>query len=92
MSVPSSKATVTAERPKRLIERISSTRGRPLIAFSTGKVMNCSTSTGPSEGEVVRTCTCTFVRSGTASSGSVATEAAPTPSNTSDMSITTKRL
>ena len=51
--MPSSNATVTADSPKRLIERISLTRGRPLIAFSTGNAMNCSTSTGPSAGDVV---------------------------------------
>jgi hypothetical protein len=37
MSVPSSKTTVTTERPNFETERISSTFGRPLIAVSTGK-------------------------------------------------------
>ena len=54
MFIPSSKNTVTADRPKRETERISVIPGRPLMAVSTGKVMNCSTSTGPRPSELVR--------------------------------------
>jgi hypothetical protein len=68
-SVPSSKTTVTAERPKRETLRICSTPGSPLIDDSTGNVMVRSTSTGPSAGTLVRTCTWTLVMSGTASIG-----------------------
>jgi hypothetical protein len=60
-------------------ERISSVFGRPLIAISTGMVMNLSTSTGPSPGELVRICTWTLVTSGTASMGSWRSALRPAP-------------
>ncbi len=52
------------------MERISWSRGSPFMAASIGYVMNCSISTGPRAGALVRTWTCTFVMSGTASIGS----------------------
>ena len=57
MSQPSSKTTVTTERPNWETERISSTLGMPLMADSTGKVMNCSVSSGARAGAVVMTWT-----------------------------------
>jgi hypothetical protein len=69
MSVPSSKTTVTTERPNFVSDRTSSSRGRPLIAVSTGNVTNCSTSSGARPGLSVSTWTCTVVMSGTASIG-----------------------
>ena len=74
MSVPSWKTTVTTEMPNFEIDRISSTLGRPLIAPSTGNDSSDSTSRGESAGASVITCTCTFVRSGTASIGKLAAE------------------
>ena len=68
--MPSSNTIVTAESPKRDTLRISSTPGRPLIDDSTGNVIVRSTSTGPSAGTFVSTCTWTLVMSGTASMGS----------------------
>ena len=55
VSVPSLNTTVTAETAVRLIERISSTPGRPFMAVSTGKVRYCSTSSGESPGALVST-------------------------------------
>ncbi len=69
MSVPSLNTIVTTETPNFEIERISSTFGSPLIAPSTGNDRSDSTSSGESAGASVITCTCTFVRSGTASIG-----------------------
>jgi len=54
MSVPSSKTTVTTDRPNLETERISSILGRPLMAVSTGKEMNFSTSSGAKPGLLVR--------------------------------------
>ena len=92
MSVPSSKTTVTAERPNRDTERISSTRGRPLIAVSTGKVMNCSTSSGPRPGPSVSTCTWTLVTSGTASIGSWPSDRTPSATRSTTSTRTSSRL
>src|SRR5688572_14005017 len=83
MSVSSSKTTVTTDRPYLDSERTSSTRGIPAMARSTGTVTYCSISTGDSAGEVVITCTCTLVTSGTASMGRVM--AARIPAATSRM-------
>ena len=69
MSVPSLKTIVTTEMPNLEIDRICSTSGSPLIAPSTGNDRNCSTSSGESAGASVITCTCTLVKSGTASIG-----------------------
>ena len=69
-SVPSSKTSVTADRPLREMLRTSSRAGSPLIAASTGKVTKRSTSSGPRAGAWVSTCTWTLVMSGTASMGS----------------------
>src|SRR5678815_5102427 len=81
MSVPSSKTTVTTDRPYFEIERTSSTFGIPDIARSTGTVTYCSTSTGESAGAEVITWTWIVVTSGTASIGSF--DAAWIPSATS---------
>ena len=54
MSVPSSKMIVTPEIPNCENERTSLIRGMPFIEFSTGIVMNCSISSGPSAGALVR--------------------------------------
>jgi hypothetical protein len=54
MSVPSSKTTVTTDRPNFETERSSSTLGRPLMDVSTGKVMNFSISSGAKPGLLVR--------------------------------------
>jgi len=51
------KITVTAESPKREIDLISSTSGRPPMLISTGNEMNLSTSRGASAGAGVSTCT-----------------------------------
>src|SRR5262249_53366011 len=59
----------------------STTRGTPAIARSMGTVTYCSISTGDSAGADVMTWTCTLVRSGTASIGSL--RAACTPKSTS---------
>ena len=74
MSVPSWKTIVTTEMPNFEIERICSTFGSPLIAPSTGNESSVSTSSGLSAGASVITCTCTFVRSGTASIGRCSAE------------------
>src|SRR6476661_6907767 len=92
MSVPSAKTTVTADKPKRETERISSMRGRPLIAVSTGKVMNCSTSSGARPALLVSTCTWTLVTSGTASIGRVRSEATPITTRSSQKRRTRRRL
>src|SRR4051812_32769634 len=78
MSVPSSKATVTTERPYLETERTSSTFGMPDIARSTGTVTYCSTSIGESAGAGVMICTWTLVMSGTASMGRSTAERTPT--------------
>ena len=74
MSVPSTKMIVTPEMPNCEKERTSLIRGMPLIAFSTGIVMNCSTSSGPSAGALVSAMTWTLVMSGTASIGRLRSE------------------
>ena len=66
-SVSSSNTTVTADTAVRLMERISTTPGRPFIAVSTGYVRYCSTSTGDRPGALVMIPTWTLVTSGTAS-------------------------
>ena len=73
-------------------ERISSTAARPLMAVSTGKVMNFSTSSGASPGLLVRICTWTLVTSGTASTGSPAIEWIPTAVTSSHPMMTSGRL
>ena len=78
MSVPSSKTIVTEEKPNWVIERTSLMRGMPFMAFSTGIVMNRSTSSGPSAGASVKAITCTLVMSGTASIGRLAANRPPT--------------
>lgn len=92
MSVPSSKVTVTALRPKRDTLRTSFSRGNPLITVSTGKVMNCSTSRGPSAGALVSTCTCTVVTSGTASMGRLRRARTPSAPTKSTKNATTRRF
>src|SRR3990172_3893890 len=92
MSVPSLKTSVTAERPNLETERASSRPGRPLMASSTGVVMNRSTSSGPRAGALVRTCTCTLVTSGTASMGRVRIAARPPPARRSDPTNTRNRF
>lgn len=70
-AVSSSNTSVTALTPERDTERMRVTWGTPVIASSTGWVTSRSTSVGESPGALVRTCTCTLVRSGTASMGRV---------------------
>ncbi len=89
MSVPSLKTIVTTETPNLEIDRISSTFGSPLIAPSTGNDSSDSTSIGESAGASVITCTCTFVRSGTASIGRCKAEYTPSPA-TKAVAISTK--
>ncbi|MNC70217.1 hypothetical protein D3C75_1210010 [compost metagenome] len=45
-SVPSSKITVTWDRPERDSERVCFSPGRPAMAVSMAKVMRCSVSSG----------------------------------------------
>ena len=68
-SVSSVKTMVTADTLVRDVDRTWVTPGRPAMASSTGRVTSCSTSSGASPGAFVRTCTCTLVMSGTASTG-----------------------
>src|SRR5512134_3666389 len=70
------------------MERISTSRGRPFMAASIGYVTNCSISTGPRAGALVRTCTWTLVMSGTASIGSWVS-AYPPPTTTRTAAIRT---
>ena len=72
MSILSLKTMVTALTAVRLMERISSSSGRPFMAISTGNVRYDSTSAGDRPGELVMTVTCTLVTSGTASIDSLA--------------------
>jgi hypothetical protein len=69
MSVPSSKMTVTCDRPYLDNERTSWTFGIPPMAHSIGKVIRRSTSTGESAFTGVLIWTWTLVISGTASIG-----------------------
>src|SRR5688572_2800466 len=92
MSVPSSKATVTTDRPYLDVERTSVVLGMPAMARSTGTVTYCSTSAGDSAGADVMTCTCTLVTSGTASMGSCDAERRPSSVSSSAASTTTGRL
>jgi hypothetical protein len=92
MSAPSSKTTVTTERPNLETERISSILGSPLIAVSTGKVMNFSTSSGARPGLLVSTWTWTLVTSGTASMGSSPSERTPIAMTSSQPMMTRRRL
>jgi len=66
--------------------------GSPLMAVSTGKVMNRSTSTGPRAGAVVRMSTWFGVTSGTASIGSRRIEKIPSPTTRSAMTMTRNRF
>jgi hypothetical protein len=92
MSVPSSKTTVTADKPNLEVDRTSIRSGRPLMACSTGVVMNFSTSSGPRAGDDVKTWTCTLVTSGTASMGSLAIATRPPATSTSDAITTMTRF
>src|SRR5688572_15678014 len=91
MSVSSSKTTVTTDRPYLDSERTSSTRGIPAMARSTGTVTYCSTSTGDSAGEVVITCTCTVVTSGTASMGRAMAARMPAATSSTAAAMTMAR-
>src|SRR5512140_1002280 len=77
MSTPSSKTTVMTESPDLETERTWSSRGRPRMAVSTGKVTNRSTSGGDMPGDVDSTSTWTLVTSGKASMGMRRTDQAP---------------
>src|SRR6187551_176424 len=92
MSVPSSKTTVTTERPYFEIDRSSSTFGMPDIARSTGTVTYCSTSVGERARAGVITWTWALVTSGTASIGSSIAARTPTITRRSAASTTTARL
>src|SRR5262249_35395326 len=92
MSVPSLNTTVTTETPNFEIDRICSTLGSPLMAPSTGNESSDSTSSGDSAGASVITCTCTFVRSGTASIGRWSAEYTPSAAIRSVPTITRKRF
>ena len=81
MSVPSSKMIVTPEMPNCENDRTSLIGGMPFIAFSTGIVMNCSTSSGPRAGALVSAITWTLVMSGTASIGRFSSEKTPEPAS-----------
>ena len=70
---------VTPEMPNCENDRTSLIRGMPFIAFSTGIVMNCSTSAGPIAGALVSAITWTLVTSGTASIGRLSKEYTPEP-------------
>ena len=88
MSVPSSKVTVSCEKPNLETDRTSISPGNPEMTFSTGIVICCSTSSGVREGATVLTCTWTGVVSGKASMGRFHIEYPPqmtkpmAPSNT----------
>ena len=92
ISVPSSKTTVTTDRPNCETDRISSTFGMPLREFSTGKVMNCSVSSAANAGAVVMICTCTLVTSGTASIGNRVRATVPKTIKSTRSMSTKKRL
>src|SRR4051812_40054133 len=92
MFVPSSKTMVTTEIPYFEMERTSVVRGMPAIARSTGTLTYCSTSVGARAGDVVMTCTWTFVMSGTASMGKVAAARAPTRTSSAVANSTRARL
>src|SRR5688572_22117757 len=91
MSVSSSKTMVTTERPYLDSERTSSTRGIPAMARSTGTVTYCSISTGERAGEVVITCTCTVVTSGTASMGRAMAARMPAATSSTAAAMTMAR-
>ena len=91
MSVPSSNTRVMADRPKRESERTCVTFGSPFMTRSIGAVTYCSTSTGPSAGAFVSTCTCTLVTSGTASIGNSRAAYTPTAPRHSTAKMTRKR-
>src|SRR5690606_37504115 len=78
ISTSSSKTTVTTLRPKRLIERSSTTLGIDFTDCSIGYEMSCSTSWVASVGELVIICTWLLVISGSASIGRLYSENEPT--------------
>src|SRR4051794_40144865 len=92
MSVPSANSATTCEKPNFETERTSSSPFRPPRAYSTGKVMSRSTSSGASSGATVLTWTCTGVVSGKASSGNRRAASSPRTISRPARSRTTKRL
>src|SRR5438552_2982144 len=69
MSVPALKFRVTCERPNFVSERISTILGRPAISISIGRVTSFYDSSAGSAWATVLICTCTQVKSDTASIG-----------------------
>src|SRR4051794_25277914 len=92
MSVPSSKRATTWEKPNFETERTSLRPFNPPIAYSTGKVMSRSVSSGESSGATVLIWTWTGVVSGKASSGSFWAERTPTTTRRRESKRTTKRF
>ena len=85
------KPTTTCEKPNFETDRMFSTRGNPLIACSIGKVMRCSTSSGPKAGAAVLICTCTGVVSGKASISRYPSEIVPAMARANTPRITNAR-
>src|SRR3954468_10246659 len=92
MSVPSANSATTCEKPNFETERTSSSPLRPPRAYSTGKVMSRSTSSGASSGATVLTWTCTGVVSGKASSGRRRAASSPRTISRPARSRTTNRF
>ena len=69
-SMSSRNTIVTMDNPLRFSERMSVRPGSPVMAISSGTVMNRSTSSGDRPVASVAICTCTLVTSGKASSES----------------------
>ncbi len=92
MSVPSAKMATTCEKPNFETERTSSSPLSPPRAYSTGKVMSRSTSSGDSSGATVLIWTCTGVVSGKASSGRRVAERIPMTIRSPASKSTTNRF
>src|SRR4051794_13366250 len=92
MSVPSSKRATTWEKPNFETERTSLRPFNPPIAYSTGKVMSRSVSSGESSGATVLIWTWTGVVSGKASSGKWIAERTPTTMRSPVTRSTKKRF
>jgi len=72
-------------------ERISVRPGKPVMAISSGTVMNRSTSSGERPNASVAICTCTFVTSGKASTESLRAAINPNASRIAASTTTTTR-
>src|SRR6185295_18647002 len=90
MSAWSSNTSVTCDRPKREMDRISTSPCNPCISVSMGKVICFSISSAASAAMEVLICTWTFVMSGTASMGS--RDADQTPAATTPMTPSSTKM